>query len=93
MVCFGLVVADDAYNGHAIELPEGVCHVALLLKLLLAVVAPCLKIIWIATVLDEPCRSWLRLQHVLTDNRRYAFSVRAAVNHHWLSSCHVSCAA
>ena len=69
MACIGLVVADDANNGHAIELPEGVCHVSLLLKLLLAVVAPCLKIIWVATVFDETYRSWLMLQHVLADNR------------------------
>ena len=89
----GLCIAHDADDGHAVELSKGVRHVSLKLKLLLAQVAPSLEIIRVAAVLNKPGWGGLSLEHVLTDNGGDSLTVRPAVNHHWLSSCHASCAA
>jgi len=68
MARMGLAVADDANNCHAVEALECVRHIPFSLELLLAEVAPCLKIIWVAVVLDESDRRGFTLQHVLADN-------------------------
>jgi hypothetical protein len=87
-----LFVTNDANDGHAIERPKGVCHIALILKLLLAAVTPRLQVIRIAAVLYEASWSRLLLQEVGTENGRHSLSVGPTADHHWFSSCHVSCA-
>src|SRR5689334_7815103 len=87
----GLRVADDADDCHAIELPESVGHAALEIELALAHLTPGLEIVWIATVLDEPSRGGLPLEHVPADDGGYAIAVTPAVDHHRLSWRHGGC--
>jgi len=88
-----LVVANDTDDSHAIELPKGLRHVSLLLKLVLTQVAPSLKVVRIVAVLDKACRSGLAAEHVLTDDGRDSLAVLSTANHHWVSCRHVSYAA
>lgn len=90
---FGFFIADNANDSHAVELPEGVCHVSLLLEHLFAEVAPSLEVVWIIAVLYKTGRTRLRLQHMFADDCRDSFSMRVAVDHHRFSCCHGSCEA
>lgn len=93
MTGLGLAVADYTDNCHAIELSESIRHISLLLELVLAQIAPRLKIIRVAAVLDKAGQSGLPLKHVLTNNSVDQLAVLSATNHHRVSRCHVSCAA
>lgn len=90
MTGLGLAVADYTDNSHAIELSEGIRHTSFLLELVLAQVAPCLKVIRVAAVLDKAGQSGLPLKHVLTNNSGDQLAVFSTANHHRVSRCHVS---
>ncbi|WP_156963031.1 hypothetical protein [Aerolutibacter daejeonensis] len=59
MASSDLGIADDTDDGHAIEIPKSIRHVSLQLEFILAQVAPCLQVTWVAAVLDES--GWSRL--------------------------------
>ena len=88
MANLSFAVADNAHDDHAIELPESVGSISFKLELLFAELAPCLKIIGIAAVFDEPCRCRFTLQQVPTDYGRNSLAMRTAINQHWLDRCH-----
>jgi len=69
MLCLNLVVTDYADNGHSIERSKRLGNfLALLLKLLLAEIAPGLEIIGVIVVFDDSNRSRVLLQKMLADD-------------------------
>src|SRR5690606_14240598 len=63
-------------------------HIPLFLELVLAQVAPSLKIVRVAAVLNEAGRGRVLLKEVLTDNGGNTFPVWSTANHHWFSCRH-----
>ena len=87
------VVANHTDDSHAIELPKGLRHVSLLLKLVLTQVAPSLKVVRVVAVLDNPRWSGLTAEHVLADDGRNSLTVLSTANYYWVGCRHVSYAA
>jgi hypothetical protein len=81
MSALKFLIATGAHERHAVEGKKCFCLVAFSQESLLAVLAPCLKIVWIVAVLNKT-NHMRSINHVTTDNgRNKAIAMRSAINH------------